>query len=176
MLEESKCVLCQKETKVSSAPEKNAYSIECDICGHYLLASPELFEKSYTEMPREKRAMLSAYTRNLFEHGEEPPELGDPDLLKEIIAEYENKKAGEKIKNLIWYTRKKSSQFGDSVPFDPEKDFPITYSLSPQEFTDIINSPFGQNLIISTELGLKLTGEGWKLGNELMESGEEGEQ
>ncbi len=176
MFEESKCVLCQKEAKVSSAPGKDAYSIECNICGHYLLASPELFEKSYIEMPREKRAMLSAYTRNLFEHGEEPPELGDPDLLKEIIAEYENKKAGEKIKNLIRYTRKKSSQLGDSVPFDPEKDYPITYSLNTQEFTDIINSPFGQNLIISTESGLKLTGEGWKLGNELMEGGEEGEQ
>jgi len=176
MIEESKCVLCQKEAKVSSEPGKDAYFIECDTCGHYLLASPELFEKSYIEMPREKRAMLSAYTRNIFEHGEETPELEDPDLLKEIIDDYENKKAGEKLKNLIWYTRKKSSQLGDSVPFNTEKDYPITYSLDPQGSTDILNSPIGQNLIVYTESGLKLTGEGWKLGNELMESGEEGEK
>jgi len=176
MIKESKCVLCQEEAKVSSVPGKDAYFIECDTCGHYLFASPELFERGYIEMSREKRAMLSAYTRNLFEHGEEPPELGDPDLLKEIIADYENKKAGEKLKNLIWYTRKKSSQFGDSVPFNTEKDYPITYSLSPQGFTDILNSPIGLNLIVPTESGLKLTGEGWKLGNELMGSGEESEQ
>ena len=176
MIEESKCVLCQKEAKVSSAPEKDASFIECDTCGHYLLASPELFEKSYIEMPREKRAMFSAYTRNLSEYGEEPPELGDPDLLKEIIAEYENKKAGEKLKNLILYMRKKSPQFDDIVPIDREKDYPLTYSLSPQGFTDTINNPFGQNLIKSTASGLKLTEEGWKLSDELMGSGEEGGQ
>ncbi len=176
MIEESKCVLCQKESKVSSAPEKDASFIECDTCGHYLLASPELFEKSYTEMPREKRAMLSAYTRNLFEHGREPPELGDPDLLKEIMVEYENKKAGEKLKNLILYMRKKSPQFDDITSLDSEKDYPLTYSLSPQGFIDTINNPIGQKLIKSTASGFKLTEEGWKFSNELMESREEGEQ
>jgi len=116
--------------------------------------------------------MLSAYTRERFELGEEPPELGDPKNLEEIIAEYKNKTAGEKLKNLVWYIRKKSPQFGDSVSLDAEKDYPITYSLSLEGFTEILRNPIGRQLIEPTESGLKLTEEGWTLGTELMESKE----
>jgi len=125
-------------------------------------------------MPRENRAMLSAYTRERFELGVEPPELGDPKNLEGIIAEYKNKTAGEKLKNLVWHIRKKSPQFGDSVSLDAEKDYPITYSLSLEGFTEILKNPIGQKLIEPTESGLKLTEEGWTLGTELMESKEGG--
>ncbi len=175
MNEKTICILCEKDAEKSGVQGKDGYLAECAICGKYFLASPELFEGSYTGMPREKRAMLSAYTRERFEHGGEPPELGDPDLLKDIITEYENKTAGEKLKNLVWYIRKKSPQFGDSVSLDAEKDYPITYSLSPQGFTEIHNNPIGQKLIEPTESGFKLTEEGWTLGTELMESKEGGQ-
>jgi len=170
MSEISTCILCEKDAEKSGVQGKDGYLAECAICGKYFLGSPELFEGSYTGMPREKRAMLSAHTRNLYERGEEPPELGDPDLLKDIITEYENKTAGDKLKNLILYIREKSPQFDDSVLLEAEKDYPITYSLSPEGFTEILNNPMGRKLIEPTESGFKLTEEGWKLGTELMGS------
>jgi len=172
MNEKTICILCEKNAEKSGVQGKDGYLAECATCGKYFLGSPELFEGSYTGMPREKRAMLSAYTRERFEHGGEPPVLGYPDVLKGIITEYENKTAGEKLKNLVWYIRKKSPQFDDSVLLEAEKDYPITYSLSPEGFTEILNNPIGQKLIESTESGLKLTEEGWTLGTELMESKE----
>ena len=170
MSEISTCILCEKDAEKSGVQGKDGYLAECAICGKYFLGSPELFEGSYTGMPREKRAMLSAHTRNLFERGEEPPEFGDPDALEGIITEYENKTAGDKLKNLILYIREKSPQFDDSILLEAEKDYPITYSLSPEGFTDILNNPIGQKLIEPTESGFKLTEEGWKLGTELMGS------
>jgi hypothetical protein len=172
MNEKTICIICEKDAEKSDIQGKNGYFTKCDICGEYFLASPELFEGSYTAMPREKRTMISSYTRDRFEHWEEPPQLEDSGYLKAIITEYENKTAGEKLKNLIWYIRKKSPQFGDSVSLDAEKDYPITYSLSPQGFTEILNNPIGQKLIEPTESGFKLTEEGWTLGTELMESKE----
>lgn len=170
MNKKSECILCEKDAQRSHVQGKDGYLAECATCGKYFLASPEIFEGSYTGMPREKRRMISSYTRNLFERGEELPELEDSNNLKEIITEYENKSDDEKLENLIWYIRKKSPQFGDSVPLDAEKDYPITYSLSPQGFTEILNNLIEQKLIESTESGFKLTEKGWKFGTELMKS------
>lgn len=172
MSEISKCILCEKDAEKSSVQGKDGYLAECATCGKYFLGSPELFEGSYTGMPREKRAMLSAYTREHFERGEELPELEDANALKEIITQYENKTLDEKLENLIWYIRKKSPQFGDSISWDAQKDYPITYSLSPQGFTKIRDLAINKDLLDwpARSTGLKLTEEGWKMGTELMKS------
>jgi len=170
MSEKSKCILCEKDIEKEGVQGRNGYSAECPICGKYFLASPEIFEGSYIQMPREKRKMISAYTRELFECREEMPVLEDPNNLEEIITEYENKSPDKKLENLIWYIRKKSSQFEDNVPLNGEKDYPITYSLSPQEFNEILNNSIEQKLVEPTESGYKLTEKGWKLGTRFLES------
>ena len=170
MSQDERCNLCEKSARISFITV-DKYEVNCETCGRYIFLNG-LNEVKYNKIPREKRAMLSAYTRERFEHGGEPPVLGYPDVLKGIITEYENKTSGEKLKNLVWYIRKKSPQFDDSVLLEAEKDYPITYSLSPEGFTEILNNPIGQKLIESTESGLKLTEEGWTLGTELMESKE----
>jgi len=171
MNEKSKCILCEKEAEKSGIQGKDGYLVQCATCGKYFLASPEIFEGRYTSMPREKRRMISSYTRNLFEHGEEWPELGDDDLLRDIIAEYESKTLDEKLENLIWYIRKNSPQFGDSVSLDDKKDYPITYSLSPQGFTEIRNTAIDRNLLEwpARGTGYKLIEDGWRLGTKLLE-------
>ena len=169
MSPEQRCILCEKDANVKDAPGRDANRVGCETCGIYYLGAPTLFEKDYKEMPREKRAMLSAYTRERFELGEEPPEFGDADALEGIIAEYENKSDNEKLKNLIWYIRKESTQFGDSAPLDAEKDYPITYSLSSVGFTGILNNAIGQRLVDPIESDFKLTEQGWRRGTELME-------
>ena len=171
MSEKFTCILCEKDAEKSGVQGKDGYLAECATCGKYFLGSPELFEGSYTGMPREKRAMLSAYTRERFERGENPPEFGDSNALREIITEYENKTLDEKLENLIWYIRKKSPQFGDRVSWDARKDYPITYSLSPEGFTKIRDLAMKKDLLDwpARGAGLKLKEEGWTLGKKLME-------
>lgn len=168
MSSEQRCILCEKDANVG-ASGRDAIFVQCETCGKYYLGAPDMFRGDYEEMPREKRAMLSAYTREKSELREEPPELGDADALEGIIAEYENKSDDEKFENLIWYIRNESSQFGDSVPLDAEKDYPITYSLSSEGFTEILNNAIEQKLVEPIESDFKLTERGWRRGTELME-------
>ena len=172
MSQEEKCYLCEKSARISCITV-DKYEVNCETCGRYIFLNG-INEVEYNKMPRENRAMLSAYTRERFELGVEPPELADPKNLEGIIVDYKNMTAGEKLKNLVWYIRKKSPQFGDSVSLDAEKDYPITYSLSLEGFTEIFNNPIGQKLIEPTESGFKLTEEGWTLGTELMAGREVG--
>ncbi len=169
MNEQAICILCEKNAEKAHIPGKVGYFIKCDICGEYFLASPEIFASSYTAMPREKRTMISSYTRDCFEHSKEPPQLEDAGYLKGIITEYENKTINDRVKHLIMYIRKKSPQYGDSVLLEAEKDYPITCSMGPEGFTEILNNAIEQRLIKSIESGFELTEQGWKLGTELLE-------
>jgi hypothetical protein len=169
MNEQAICILCEKNAEKAHIPGRHGYFIKCDICGEYFLASPEIFESSYTAMPREKRTMISSYTRDCFEHSKEPPQLEDSGYLKGIITEYENKTLDDKLKNLILYVRKKSAQSGDRVFLEAEKDYPITYSQGLAGFTEILNNAIEQRLIKPIESGFELTDQGWKLSTELLE-------
>jgi hypothetical protein len=169
MNDQAICILCEKNAEKAHIPGRDGYFIKCDICGEYFLASPVIFESSYTTLPREKRAMISSYTRDCFEHRKEPPQLEDAGYLKGIITEYENKTIDDRVKHLIMYIRNKSPEYGDSVLLEAEKDYPITYSMGPEGFTEIINNAIEQGLIKSIESGFELTEQGWKLGTELLE-------
>ena len=170
MSEKSTCILCEKDAIVSGESGKDVNFVKCETCGKYYLGEPTELVKHYREkVPREKKAMISAYVRELFERGAEPPLLGYPH--EEIIAEYENKTLDEKLENLVWYIRKMFSQFGDSVSWDAVKDYPITYSLSAKGCTEVRDVAIKRGLLywpaISTVL--KLKEEGWTLGTKLME-------
>ena len=172
MSSEERCILCERNANVESVSGRDAIFVRCETCGKYQLGEPSESVRYYREeVQREKKAMLSAYTRERFERGENPPEFGDSNALKEIITEYENKTLDEKLENLIWYIRKKSPQFGDSVSWDARKDYPITYSLSPEGFTKIRDLAMKKDLLDwpARGAGLKLKEEGWTLGKKLME-------
>jgi hypothetical protein len=169
------CILCEMDAEESHIQGKDGYLVECRTCGKYFLASPEMFEKSYTEeMPREKKRMLASYTRNRFELTEELPTLENPDNFNETITEYENKSDDQRLENLIWYLRKKSPQFGDGVLFDAGRDYPIVYGLEANDFLHVVASAIDKGLIHPVkgryEEGLKLTSKGWHIGTELMKS------
>jgi hypothetical protein len=169
MNEQAICILCEKNAEKAHIPDKVGYFIKCDICGEYFLASPEIFESSYKAMPREKRTMISSYTRDCFEHGKEPPQLEDAGYLTGMITEYENKTLDDKVNNLILFARKKSARSGDRVYLEAEKDYPITYSPGPEGFAEVLNSAIEHGLIESLETGFELTEQGWTMGTELLE-------
>jgi hypothetical protein len=168
MKEEVICILCERNAEKAHIPDKVGYFIKCDICGEYFLASPEIFESSYTDLPREKRAMISSYTRDCFEHSKEPPQLEDAGYLSGIITEYENKSFDDKIKNLILFIRKKSPELGYNVLLEAQKDYPVTYSVDPGGFKEVLNNAVEQRLVRSIESGFELTEQGYALGTELM--------
>jgi len=160
------CILCGRIAEVSKVRGRGEYSVECVTCGIYTY--DHFFKSAYTSM-EEKRAMVSAYTRECFELGKESPKLGDSDYLKEKIEEYKNKTIEEKLENLILYLKKKSSYLGDSVSWDEKIDYPITYSPSPQEFTKIRDLAKERNLLYwkSRDAGLELSGDGWEMAEKL---------
>ena len=177
MSETSICILCEKEAEKSGIQGRDGYLIECETCGKYFLGSPEIFEGSYKMMPREERAMISAYTREFSRHEEKFLELGDgvithpagysPSSMSwtEIIEKYHNKSENEKLKNLVSYIKNESKQFGDRVLLDGEKDYPITYSLSSQEFTTLRDIAIKRDILTraSSGAGFELTEKGWKM-------------
>lgn len=177
MSEKSICILCEKEAEKSGISGRDGYLIECETCGKYFLGSPEIFEGSYKSMPREKRALISAFTRGFPRHEEKFLELGDevishpagysPSSISwnKIIEEYESKSEDEKLENLISYIKNESKQFGDRVLLDGEKDYPITYSLSSQEFTTIRDIAIKRDILTraSSGAGFELTEKGWKM-------------
>jgi len=167
------CILCGKISEVSRQDKsKGEYSIKCPTCGIYTY--DHFFKNAYVSMEEDKRAMVSAYTRECFELGMEPLKLGDPDHLKEKIEKYKNKTIEEKLDNLIFYLKKKSSYLGDSVAWDEKKDYPITYSPNYQEFTKIRNLAKERNLLYwkSRGSGLELSGDGWKMAEKIEKESE----
>lgn len=176
---EQKCILCEKDANVESVSGTDTNVVRCETCGKYHLGEPSESVRYYREeVPREKRAMLSAYTREQFELGKEPPVLGYPHALEAIIAEYENKSDDEKLENLIWYIRKGSPQFGDGIEFISSVNYPIVYGLEENDFLQKLASAVDEGLVHPIrgryEEGIKLTSIGWRRGTELMEGREGG--
>lgn len=164
------CVLCGQECDRFDESCKDGYAVRCDTCGAYFMGSPALFENEYASMPREKKAMISAYLRDLFECGKDRPELGDAELLEGIIKEYENKTVEQKLDNLLFVLRKRSKEFGAFVPVNEKRDYPITYSLGDQGFASILKLARDKGFLEEGATGIagKLTEDGWRKGTEIM--------
>lgn len=157
------CILCGRITKVVRPDTSKAeYSVECSACGTYTY--DHFFKKAYTSLDKEKRAMVSSYTRECFELGKELPKLSDPDHIEDKIEKYKNKTLEEKLNNLLLYLKKKSRYLGDSVSWGEKTDYPITYSPNPQEFIKIRDHAIKRNLLFwkSRGAGLELSGDGWE--------------
>jgi len=148
------CILCGKIAEVLKVPGRDEYSVECTTCGNYTY--DHFFKDAYVSMEIEKKAMVSAHTRDSFEIGKESPKLGDPDHLKKKIEEYKNKAIEEKLNNLIMYLKKKSNYLGDSVSWNEKED---------QEFSKIRDLAKKKNLLYweSRDSGLELSEEGWEM-------------
>lgn len=165
-----RCLLCDKDAIIKGVPGKGEFSVECATCGKFIVDG--LFEGSIKAMSKEKRAMISAYTRELFENGQASPFLSDSDELSGIIKKYEKKTLAEKTDSLIVHVRKKSRYFGEYIQWDESKYYPITYSPNSQEFVEIINHAKTRGYLSeqSPRLGLKLSGDGWERTEKLIKS------
>jgi len=172
------CILCDHPGRnFHRLPGTERYNIECDICGKYISNSFE--DQEFRIMPEEEKAMLSAYTRELFEYNSPEPEidvLAGQNQIGIIVQRYKKKSINEKIENFILFLARKTSFFGEDFEIDCSKDFPITYSKNPSEFENIFYLCKDLELIEAPGLTgsiqpLKLTLKGWQKSEEIKESG-----
>ena len=172
------CVLCNKEERNwERISGTELYHLECDTCGRYVSGS--LNDLGLNAMSPEDRAMLSAYTRELYEHGVDEAKLHnlDDQQKERILERYRKKSLDDKLNNFIQYVAKNTSYFGEEKVIDYRKDYPITYSKNLKEFANIFSLAENLGFIDchvvdgTTEQFIKLTALGWKKSEEIKESG-----
>jgi hypothetical protein len=134
------CVLCNQTVKeYERQASSTIYYVRCDVCGKYKSESYN-DEVHFSKLPIEDRAMLSAYTRELYEYEAPIPELytlDDEEKIERIIERFRRKTVIEKLNNLILYLGKRSHYFKEPLRIHGEKDYPITYSVNKIEFDNI---------------------------------------
>jgi hypothetical protein len=178
-LDNNICILCGNEVKdYHRIAGTERYQAECDICGKYISSS--FGNLGLNALPAEDKAMLTAYTRELFENNAPEPELdilAEQNQLNIIIQSYKQKSINDKVENLIRFFAKKTNYFGKEVIIDFFKDYPITYSNKLNEIENIFFLCVDLNLIKNVP-GLSdnkqpasLTLQGWLKSEEIKESG-----
>ncbi len=171
------CVLCNHEARnYEGITGTELYRIECDVCGKYISGSDN--DLGLETMSQEDRAMLSAYTRELYEHGADETELQnlDEQQTERIIERYRKKSLDDKVNNFIQYLEKNTSYFGEEFEINFTKDYPITYSGNTNEFSNICFLAKDLGFIefaevSSAEQNIKLLAHGWAKSEEINKSG-----
>jgi len=170
------CILCNHPAKeFQRESNSEIYYLECNICGKYKSTQFE-DETSLIRLDPKKKAMISAYTRELYEYDALTPELhilGDEGQMERIIERYEKKTVIEKLNNLILYIGRKSHYFGESLHIHGENDYPITYSFDEKEFENIKKQAFDAGFFSLPTSGgnVKLTWSGWERFEKMKEAG-----
>jgi len=173
MSSEHICVLCNQIASFHRI-QGELYSVECKICGKY--ESTDLHDLAFKALSEEKKAMISAYTRELFEYDSLKPKLyrlNDQGEIQKIIERYKKKTIYEKFDRLIQYAKKKSSYFGENIRsnINSSKDYPITYSKNVGEFENIFNQARKEGFLQSDSRDhLALTWAGWQRAEEIKDA------
>jgi len=174
MSKEHICEFCNQVVISFRRIDIERYSVECKICGRY--ESTDFDDLAFKLFSKEKKAMISAYTRELFEYKSPKPVLHtlSENQIENIIERYQKKTIHEKLDRLIQYAEKKSSYFGENIKssIDSSKDYPVTYSKNIWEFKNIFNQARKVGLLQSESRDhLALTWAGWQRAEEIKEAG-----
>jgi len=161
------CIFCNTATvEYQSEHETSIFSVKCNICGRY--KSEDFNEKlTFVRLTPHDKAMISAYTRELYELDAPAPELhmlNEENQIEIIIARYKNKTVIDKLNNLVLYVGRNSDYFGKPMYFHEETDYPITYSKNKIESDNIKNQAFeaGYFKLPNSGGNVVLTWEGWQ--------------
>lgn len=170
------CILCNQSAREFQRESRSeVYFLYCTICGKYKSASFN-DETTFSRMTQNKKAMLSAYTRELYEYDSPTPELhtlSDQNQIDKIIQRYSKKTVIEKLNNLVLYVGKKTQYFGEPLHIHGENDYPITYSLNREEFENIKNQAFAAHFFRQPTSGgnVILTWDGWNKFEDMKHAG-----
>ncbi len=162
------CILCNQSAQKTQIQGRDEYIFRCKTCGNY--SSDGLMIAEFeTSKTQEQKAMISAYTRELYEFELDPPKLNvlaDSGEIERIIERYMNKSYIEKFDNLILFLSRKTNFYGHSITVNLNNDYPITFSNGREEFEYIFINKIASDGLIRTagtagaSTSLKLTWEG----------------
>ena len=134
----TQCEFCKKGIESIDPDNADIYRYHCDRCGDVHVAKVFfMLEKTRYDYDSD-RHLISGYTRERTED-KRPPIVIDCDSIKELLDSLDiPRSASEKTDRILLYLEKHSEFFGDSVPIDTEKDYPIIYTKYPQELHSIL--------------------------------------
>jgi len=169
------CVLCGEPASREGVSGTSLYTVICQVCGKYV--SEELNDRGFQRLTSDERAMLSAYTRELFEYDSPTPDLNvldNEEQVPRIIERFKNKTVQEKLNNLLLYIGRRSDYFGRPLHIQKEKDYPLTYSRNRDEFHNIRQQAFDAGFLRLPSSGgnVMMTWEGWERFEQIRETAE----
>lgn len=135
----SRCPLCGNPANWQIIVQGGRYRIKCDVCGTFSVAHGITFEDIEREVePRNRRYLLSAFTRNASLKGGEAAFqtfedvkriLTDPTLEKSILDQLDIM--------LLYLERKTYLALNRYVQIDGDKDYPVAY-CRPGELVNLL--------------------------------------
>ena len=134
----TQCEFCKKGIESTDPDNADIYRYHCDRCGDVHVAKVFFMLEKIRYVYDSDRHLISGYTRERTED-KRPPIVIDCDNIKELLDSLDiPRSASEKTDKILFYLEKHSEFFGDSVPIDTEKDYPIIYTKYPQELHSIL--------------------------------------
>ena len=161
-----KCIFCDtKGIKVSLVGARDLHSVECSVCGHYLLSGTAKADHMAQQIPQEDKILFSGYLRNNY-IDKNPPEILSSTIMKipEMVEPYKRLTPMDKVDMLLKYLAKASNFIGQSITLKPEIDYVRFYCKNTTELMRIKEHLWNTGLISmeipSSDVIVKI--EGWK--------------
>jgi len=130
------CFICSADVTVGQIDNRDAFYVECPICGHYQISGSLAMSGSLGSSPSYK---LSAAIRRMS-LADEPPYYIDSQTVKTLpdsVTHPDN--PFDAIDRILNYIITKGGRDDKYVPIEPTKDYPLICALDPNEFSFYIN-------------------------------------
>ncbi len=156
------CYLCGLPSDFLPYRGKAEGRVSCNRCGDYYIDA--LLVEGGGPTDKERKAILSGYTRWQKELGNPVPEINVENIEK-IIEENKKYSDEEKIDRLLLYYSRKYPSKGSSANYDYNLDYSITYSQNSKEFLyllkDVAYKKLGYLEVLAGGI-FKIQPEGWQ--------------
>lgn len=150
------CLLCNlEETEEQNHPDGRIF-YDCRKCGRFFKIS--LFP---INIPEEIKHLVSGYTRELKEVGNDPPPITEENA--NLFAKLAPTKIIEKIDRILFNIANKCSYPAEDIHINPEDDYPLGYCKNTAEFNYFLRYLTESNLLIYRPPNRwRLTVQGWE--------------
>jgi nucleoside 2-deoxyribosyltransferase len=154
------CPLCNHIARAESIDGLSLFfSYDCPVCGKFN-ATTVFASFSSSSLSHANRAVLSGYVRemNTLERQDIKITLENyQDILNSPIVA---RSIGEKLKKLILYLNRKADGLGYRVFTNPDTDYSVCYTNSPDEYIELAKEAHKRGYIIYRAYELQITYEG----------------
>lgn len=164
----STCSLCDQPAQiVHSDYSRGVDLVACERCGQYEIT--EDLKHFTSQLSGVKRYILSGLCREQLETGQKPPLLMTTNLV-ELMARFpvpNMEDLDAKLEKLLAAIKRRSDHFGKMVELDFDRDYPLAYADSGEEFFAFVEQLTRDGLLEQRQEDTRtkyvvLTADGWK--------------